>query len=219
MTDIDDDRRQVVQEIITKHGREQQAKDAHDYQRTSVDGVETTEKFRELLRQALAGQLPDLGEIPEADPEVAKLAAELVTLHLPEWRNLAGRSLAKPTVVTMPLAPRVADYLVARGWVHDPSRERVRWIPTPGTSGGPHDPGMHIEPDEYGQWPAPDPEAFYDIDDIKVVEIDGGRWCAQHPRGIAFEADTKSEAYEGIVGRLRAKIKEAKAAAEEAEHA
>ncbi|MBF6288480.1 hypothetical protein [Nocardia cyriacigeorgica] len=201
------DGREVVEEIITPAGRQARAR---EYQQSSVDGVEITEKFRAFLRQVVDGKLPDLGDVPELDPLVAELAAELLVVHLPEWRNPAGRVLAGPTTVPIPQAPRLAAYLIDRGWVHDPSRERVRWIPTPGGPPGPHDQGLHIHPDENGQWPAPDPEVFYDVADIRVDQLDDGTWAARHPRDIAYQAPTKSEAYEGIVARLRAKIEEAK---------
>jgi hypothetical protein len=86
----------------------------------------------------------------------------------------------------------------------------VRWTPTPGVTSGPYDQGLHVHPDADGNWPAPDPEAFYDFDDIKVEPLEDGSYSATHPRGIAFQAPTKSEAYAGIVERLRAKIEEAK---------
>ncbi|NEW27237.1 hypothetical protein [Nocardia cyriacigeorgica] len=203
----ENDGREVVEEIITPAGRQARA---GAYEPSSVDGVEITEKFRAFLRQVVDGQLPDLGDVPEVDPLVAELAAELLVVHLPEWRNPAGRVLAGPTTVPIPQAPRLAAYLIDRGWIRDPSRERVRWIPTPGGLPGPYDQGLHIHPDENGEWPAPDPEQFYDLDDIKVEQLNSGEWSATHPRGIAFQASTKSEAYEGIVGRLRAKIEEAK---------
>lgn len=203
--------REVVEEIITPHGRAHADEEAkRKYQKSSVDGVEVTEKFREFLRLAAEGKLPDVGEMPAQHPDVAKLAAELVVMHLPEWRNPAGRVMARPTAISVPNAPRVAQYLIERGWRFHPEHEKVRWVPTPGNTSGPHDDGLHIEPDENGQWPAPDPEQFYDFDDIDVTQTDDAKWAAIHPRGVAFTADTKSEAYAGIVGRLRAKIEEAK---------
>lgn len=209
----DDPRYEVVEEIRTRQGHEQAAREVRQkteqaYQSTSVDGVEVTDRFKAFLQQALSGQLPDLGDIPEVNPEVARMTAELVVLHLPEWRNPAGRKLAEPTTVTTPQAPRVADWLIARGWRWHPELEQKRWVPTPGSSGGPYDEGLHIEPDEFGQWPDPDPELFYDISDIEVAQLEDGQWAARHPRGLTFQADTKSEAYAGLVGRLRAKIEE-----------
>ncbi|WP_280247954.1 hypothetical protein [Nocardia abscessus] len=202
------DGREVVEEIITPAGR--QAAAEGKYKPSSVDGFMKTELFEAFLRQVVDGQLPKLGDIPEVDPLVAELAAELLVVHLPEWRNPAGRLLAGPTTVPIPQAPRLAAYLVERGWVHDPSRERVRWIPTPGGPPGPYDNGLHIHPDETGEWPAPDPEVFYDVADIRVDQLADGTWSATHPRDIAYQAPTKSEAYAGLVGRLRAKIEEAK---------
>lgn len=203
--------REVVEEIITPHGRAHADEEAkRKYQKSSVDGVEITEKFKEFLRLAAEGKLPDIGEVPDQHPDVAKLAAELVVMHLPEWRNPAGRVMAKPTAISIPNAPRVAQYLIERGWRFHPEHETVRWIPTPGVTSGPYDDGLHVQPDEHGEWPAPDPEVFYDVDDIKVDRAEDGGWSATHPRGIAFQARTKSEAHAGIVNRLRAKIEEAK---------
>lgn len=189
---------EIIEEITTPQ-----------YHATGVEGVQITDQMRRFLQMALDGKLPDPGPVPEVDPLVAQLAAELVEVHLPEWRNPAGRKIADPLTVRVPQAPRLAAYLVARGWAHDPARETVRWIPTPG--GAPDDQGMHIHPDENGNWPDPDPEAFYDIADVQVSQGEDGRWIAFHPRGIQFEASAKSEAYEGITARLRAKIEEAKA--------
>lgn len=203
--------REVIEEIITPHGREHAAREAdREYQKSSIPGIEITEQFREFLRMAADGKLPKLDDPGEQHPDVAKLAAELVVMHLPEWRNPAGRVLAKPATISIPNAPRVAQYMIERGWRFHPEFETVRWIPTPGNTSGPHDEGLHVQPDENNEWPAPDPEVFYDFDDISVDRTDDGKWAASHPRGVAFTADTKSEAYEGIVGRLRAKIEEAK---------
>jgi hypothetical protein len=203
--------REVIEEIVTRAGREQARQEAaREYQKSSVPGVEITEKFREFLRLAAEGKLPDIGDVPDQHPDVAKMAAELVVMHLPEWRNPAGRVMAKPTAISIPNAPRVAQYLIERGWRHHPEAEKVRWVPTPGVTSGPYDDGLHVQPDENGEWPAPDPEQFYDFDDIKVEPMENGDWSATHPRGIAFQAKSKSEAYAGIVGRLRDKIEEAK---------
>lgn len=203
--------REVVEEITTRAGHEHARQEAaREYQKSSVPGVEVTEKFRELLRMAAEGKLPKIDDPGEQHPDVALMAAELVVMHLPEWRNPSGRVMARPTAISVPNAPRVAQYLIERGWRFHPEHETVRWVPTPGVTSGPHDAGLHIEPDENGEWPAPDPEQFYDFDDIDVTRTDDGNWSATHPRGIAFQAQTKSEAYAGIVDRLRAKIQEAK---------
>lgn len=179
------------------------------YGPSGMPGVEVTEKFRELLQRAADGTLPELGEIPEHSEDVQRLAAELAVVHLPEWRNPAGRKLADPAVTKVPSAIRIAEYLVLRGYRWHPEDEAIRWAPTPGGQPGPFDLGLHIRPDENGQWPDPDPEQFWDISDIKVEQLDTGMWAAAHPRGIAYEAKTKSEAYAGLVGRIRTKIEEA----------
>lgn len=175
----------------------------------SVGEVKVTEKFRELLERARTGDLPKLGDVPELPEEVQQLAADLAVVHLPEWRNPAGRVLAEPTVLKVPSSVRLAEYLVERGYVHDPKRERIRWTPTPGGPPGQYDTGLHVRPDENGDWPEPDPEKYWDVDDITVSQLDNGMWVAAHPRGIACEAATKSEAYADLVQKIRAKIKEA----------
>ncbi|MGI5223071.1 hypothetical protein [Nocardia sp. CA-290969] len=180
------------------------------YQASGVDGVQVTEKWKRFMQMAVDGKLPDPGDVPQMDPNVRTLAEDLVVIHLPEWRNPAGRVMAEPTTVHTQNAPRIAQYFHDRGWRHHPELETVRWRPTPGGPPGVYDQGLHIHPDEDGNWPDPDPEDFYDLDDIKVGPLEDGRWAATHPRGLQFEADTKSEAYEGIVGVLRRKIEEAK---------
>lgn len=183
---------------------------APQYQASPVEGVQVSEKWKRYVQLAVDGKLPDPGHVPEADPNIRTLAEDLVVIHLPEWRNPAGRKMADPATVHTQWAPRIAQYFHERGWRHHPEFETVRWRPTPGGPPGVYDQGLHIHPDEDGNWPDPDPEDFYDIADIKVSPLEDGRWAAVHPRDIQFEADTKSEAYEGIVARLRDKIKEAR---------
>lgn len=69
---------------------------------------------------------------------------------------------------------------------------------------------MHITRDADGNWPAPDPEAFYDFEDIEVKQAEDGLWHATHPRGLSVEAPTKSDAYAGLVGQLRQRIEHAR---------
>lgn len=176
----------------------------------AADGARVSPQFLAFVQQAIYGKLPDPGEVPEMDPEIVALAEELACIHLPEWRNPAGRQLAEPTVTGIKQAVRVAEYLHKRGIRRHPDLEQIRWVPTPGGMVGPFDTGLHITPDENGQWPTPDPEEFWDIEDIKVTQLQNGTWAAAHPRGIALEADTKSEAYAGLVDKIRAKIEEAK---------
>lgn len=211
MSDPHDIVGEIVEEIITPAGREHAAREQQRqaYEPSSVDGVQVTERFREFLQRAVDGRLPNLGEVPEVDPMVRQLTEELLVVHLPEWRNPAGRKLADPCTVPIPQAPRLAAYLVERGWVFNPAREMTRWVPTPGGPPGPYDQGLHIHPDENGRWPDPDPEQFYDVAQIEVVQLEDGTFAARHPRGISYQAATKSEAYEGIIGALRRKIEEA----------
>lgn len=181
-----------------------------EYQASPVEGVQVTEQWKRFIQMAVDGKLPDPGKVPELDPNVRTLAEDLVVIHLPEWRNPAGRVMAEPATVHTQNAIRIAQYLHDRGYRFVPECETVRWRATPGGPPGAYDQGLHIQPDEHGVWPDPDPEEFYDLDDIKVGPLEDGRWAATHPRGFQFEADTKSEAYEGIVARLRDKIKEAR---------
>ncbi|MBF6459794.1 hypothetical protein IU433_12180 [Nocardia puris] len=174
-------------------------------------GMKVTDRLMKFLQHAQNGTLPDLGDIPPLDPQVQLLAEELSVVHLPEWRNPAGRKLADPTVSKIPQAPRIAAYMFERGWRHHPELEKVRWTPTPGGVPAPWDTGLHIYPDENGNWPAPDPEEYWDVEAIKTQQLDSGDWAAAHPRGIAFQARTKSEAYAGLVEKIRTKIEEAKA--------
>ena len=85
------------------------------------------------------------------------------------------------------------------------------WAPTPGGLPGPHDVGLHYGRREDGSWPDdPDPERFWDVDDVKTEQLPDGTWKAEHPRGIGYQAATKSEALAGIVDTIRTKIEEAK---------
>ncbi|MGW4124776.1 hypothetical protein [Nocardia sp. NPDC004711] len=199
---------EIVEQIVTKTGRDQQQRaDA-----TTPPGSgepQVTAAMRAFIEQALGGRLPDLGKIPEQDPQVLALAAELQTIHLPEWRNPTGRVLAGPATTQIQGAVRIAEYLVRRGVRIHPEHEQIRWMPTPGGPPAVYDDGLHVTPDEHGNWPAPDPETFWDVADIAIRQDRDGRWVAAHPRGIEFTADSKSEAYEGVFTRLRAKIKEA----------
>jgi hypothetical protein len=175
------------------------------------NGARVTPAFAAFVEQVVSGRLPDPGKVPEVDPQVRALAAELTVVHLPEWTNPAGRKLAEPTVTSIKQAIRIAAYLVDRGVRVHPELERIRWVPTPGGPPGPYDTGLHITPNEDGTWPVLDPEAFWDVDDIETAQKPDGTWAAAHPRGLQFEAGTKSEAYAGLVERIRAKIEEANA--------
>ena len=211
----EDSRPEVVEEIITKIGRDRAEHDAaQEAARTrsyaTTDGVRTTDKFERFVKMVREGTLPDPGEVPEAHPDVARMIEELSIVHLPEWRTPTGRKMADPSVVRIPQMVRIAQYLVEqRGWRWEPGCERTRWAPTPGGPSGPYDTGLHYERDETGQWPVLDPEAFWDIDDIRTEQLPDGTWSAAHPRGIAFTAGSKSEAHAGLVGRIRTKIEEA----------
>ncbi|WP_067466083.1 hypothetical protein [Nocardia amamiensis] len=171
-----------------------------------------------LIQHALSGKLAESEATAELDPQVRALAEELSVIHLPEWRDSVGRKRAEPAVTSIKQATRVADYLVKRGVRVHPELEEIRWTPTPGGMPGAFDIGLHVTKDEDGQWPAPDPESFYDFDDIEVEQTDEGLWCATHPRGLAVEATTKTEAYAGIVDRLRERIERARKADERRPH-
>ncbi|MFD7843986.1 hypothetical protein ACFV4K_13770 [Nocardia sp. NPDC059764] len=185
-----------------------------DYVKTDT-GQLVTPEFLALIQQSLSGKLSEPREAEELDPEVRALAEELSVIHLPEWRSEVGRKLADPTVTSIKQATRVAEYLVKRGVRVYPELEEIRWVGTPGGQPGVFDTGIHITRDEHGQWPAPDPEDFYDLEDIQVKQTDEGFWSATHPRGLAFEAPTKTDAYVGIVDQLRQRIEQALRAREE----
>ncbi|WP_067573713.1 hypothetical protein [Nocardia acidivorans] len=201
---------EIVEQMTTEAGRLREQTEAAQQARKTQGPPEIPPAMREFLAKLLDGKLPDPGDLPHLDPQVLTLAKDLAVVHLPEWRNPAGRKLAEPGVVEIKSAVRIAAYFYERGWRWHEECERVRWIPTPGGPPAPYDDGLHITPDESGQWPAPDPETFYDVGDIAVRQEDDGTWSAAHPRGIEYSgAATKSEAYAGIVARLRAKIEEA----------
>ncbi|MFC9966346.1 hypothetical protein ACFVH4_19125 [Nocardia ignorata] len=198
---------EIIEEVTTRTGHEQEA---IKYYATGKEGVQVTERMQTFLRHVVDGTLPEM-DVPEVAPEVREMAEELAVLHLPEWKNPAGRKLAEPSVIQVAQAPRIADYLIARGWRRDPALEVVRWAPTPGGLPGPHDVGLHYGRREDGTWPDdPDPERFWDVDDVKTEQLPDGTWKAEHPRGIGFQAATKSEALAGIVDTIRTKIEEAK---------
>lgn len=201
---------ETIEEVITEAGRDQAAL---KYHATGKDGVRVTAQMQEFLRHVVEGTLPTL-DVPEVAPEVRELAEELAVVHLPEWHNPAGRKLADPTVIQVAQAPRIADYLIQRGWRRDPALEVVRWAPTPGGLPGPYDTGLHYGRDEHGEWPIPDPEAYWDVDDVTTEQLPDGTWKAEHPRGVAFQAATKSEALAGIVDTIRERIAAAKKQAE-----
>ncbi|GEM30667.1 hypothetical protein NN3_16740 [Nocardia neocaledoniensis NBRC 108232] len=175
-------------------------------------GQLVTPEFLALLQQTLSGKLAEPDHTDELDPQVRLLAEELSVIHLPEWKSAVGRKLAEPTVTSIKQATRVAEYLVKRGVRVHPELEEIRWVPTPAGVPGAFDTGTHITPDAEGNWPTPDVEEFYDFDQISVKQIEGSAWHATHPRGIAVEGKTKSEAYAAMVAELRRRIDDASAA-------
>ncbi|WP_156371278.1 hypothetical protein [Nocardia arizonensis] len=174
-------------------------------------GQLVTPEFLALMQHVLSGRLQETSESEVLDPEVKALAEELSVIHLPAWQRGAGAT-AEPTVTGIRQAARVAEYLVRRGVRVHLELEEIRWVPTPNGQPGAFDTGLHIHRDESGRWPTPDPDSFYDIDDIDVTQTDDGVWCAVHPRGLAYEAPTKTEAYAGLVEQLRRRIEQARGA-------
>lgn len=181
-----------------------------DYLKTDT-GQLVTPEFLAFIQQALSGKLAATAEAEQLDPQVRALAEELSVIHLPAWQGSVGKT-ADPTVTGIKQANRVAEYLIKRGVRLHAELEEIRWVATPGGPPGAFDTGMHITKDENGEWPAPDPETFYDLDDIAVTQTDDGIWCATHPRGLAFEAATKTEAYAGVVDQLRQRIEQTREA-------
>ncbi|WP_028479570.1 hypothetical protein [Nocardia sp. CNY236] len=173
-------------------------------------GQLVTPEFLAFIQQALSGKLAENADTEALDPEVKALAEELSVIHLPAWSSTTSPRTAEPTVTGMKQATRVAEYLVKRGVRVHPDLEEIRWVATPGGPPGAFDTGIHVTKDENGQWPSPDPESFYDFDDIEVTQTDDGAWCAVHPRGLSFEAATKTEAYAGVVDQLRQRIEQAR---------
>ncbi|MGW2664149.1 hypothetical protein ACWCW7_24575 [Nocardia tengchongensis] len=185
-----------------------------EYVKTDT-GQLVTPEFLALIQQSLSGKLSETRPSEELHPEVKALAEELSVIHLPEWRSEVGRKLAEPTVTSIKQAIRVAEYLVKRGVRVHAELEEIRWTATPGGQPGVFDTGIHITKDADGNWPAPDPEAFYNLEDIQVTKTDEGFWVATHPRGLAVEAPTKTDAYAALVDQLRQRIEQARRSAEE----
>ncbi|MFI5781110.1 hypothetical protein [Nocardia sp. NPDC051570] len=180
-----------------------------NYMKTDT-GQLVTPEFLAFIQQTLTGKLAPSKELDAATPEVKALAEELSVIHLPEWHSRDALKTAEPTVTGLKQATRVAEYLFKRGLRMHPELEEIRWAPTPGGQPGAFDTGLHITKDENGHWPSPDPESFYDLEDIKVTQTDDGRWVAVHPRGLSFDAATKTEAYAGVVDQLRERIEHAR---------
>ncbi|MGW4364625.1 hypothetical protein ACWEKT_03185 [Nocardia takedensis] len=188
-------------------------------QYTKTEGGQlVTPEFLALMQQMLSGKLAERESSEELDPQVKALAEELAVIHLPEWQDGIGRTRAEPTMTSIKQATRVAQYLVRRGVRMHPELEEIRWLPTPDGPPGAFDLGMHVIKDDDGNWPMPDPESFYDLEDIEVKQTDDGLWCAIHPRGLVVEAATKTEAYAGLVDQLRERIELARAADERRSH-
>ncbi|APA94838.1 hypothetical protein [Nocardia seriolae] len=185
-----------------------------EYVKTDT-GQLVTPEFLALIQQSLSGKLSESRQTDELPPEVKALAEELSVIHLPEWRSEVGRKLAEPTVTSIKQAVRVAEYLVKRGVRVHPDLEEIRWTPTPGGQPGVFDTALHLTKDATGNWPAPDPEVFYNLEDIQVTKTDDGLWSATHPRGLATEAPTKTDAYAALVDQLRARIDQARQARDE----
>ncbi|WP_282777302.1 MULTISPECIES: hypothetical protein [unclassified Nocardia] len=173
-------------------------------------GQLVTPEFLSFLQHTLTGKLADHQPDTALDPQVRALAEELSVIHLPEWHSEVGRKLADPTVTSIKQATRVAEYLVKRGVRVHPELEEIRWTPTPGGPPGAFDTGMHITKDTQGNWPTPDPESYYDLEQIQVKQTDDGLWCATHPRGLSAQAPTKTDAYAGMVEQLRQRIEQAR---------
>ncbi|MFI9506959.1 hypothetical protein [Nocardia sp. NPDC052566] len=173
-------------------------------------GQLVTPQFLAFIQQALSGKLAESEATAELDPEVKALAEELSVIHLPAWQSKTSPKTAEATVTGIKQATRVAEYLVKRGVRVHSELVEIRWVPTPGGQPGAFDTGMHVTKDDNGEWPALDPEEFYDLEDIKVSQTDDGLWYAVHPRGLSFEAATKTEAYAGLVDQLRQRIAQAR---------
>ncbi|WP_157224736.1 hypothetical protein [Nocardia thailandica] len=197
--------REVISSVSFGH----QPPPSSDYVETDT-GQLVTPEFLSLLQQTLTGRLAEHKPDETLDPQVRALAEELSIIHLPEWYSEVGRKLADPTVTSIKQATRVAEYLVKRGVRVHPDLEEIRWVPTPMGPPGAFDTGMHITRDVNGEWPLPDPESFYDLEEIQVKQTEEGNWSATHPRGLSTEAPTKTDAYAAMVDQLRQRIERAR---------
>ncbi|MEU2106476.1 hypothetical protein [Nocardia sp. NPDC019255] len=177
----------------------------------NLGGEFVTPQFKQFVQMAAEGKLPQPEDVPQLDPKVVELAQFLSVIHLPEWKNPAGRKIAEPTSMRIGGSVRLAEYLIQCGISFDPSKAIVRWVPTPGARLGAGDPGKHLWRNEDGSWPeVPDPEEFWNIDEIETQQLDDGQWAAVHPRGIQCQAATKTEAYADCVQRVAARVAELK---------
>lgn len=200
----------VVNEVKFRAGERDKREPPPGY--VNLGGEWVHPQFKAFVEAVMEGKLPKPEDVPPQDPKVVALAEELMVVHLPEWKNPAGRKIGSPTTMQIGGALRLAEYLVQRGISFDPEQAIVRWVPTPGARLGAGDPGKHLWRNEDGSWPEiPDAEEFWDIDEIDVKQLDDGRWCAFHPRGIECTDASKTEAFAMCVERVRARVAELKA--------
>lgn len=169
-------------------------------------GVWVSPQHKDWMREQLTGAVANQKALAEVDPEVKALAEELSIVHLPE-QKLGDRKVAEPTRFEIKQSVRFAQYLTDRGYRHHPEHERIRWVPTP--DGMMHDLGIHITPDENGEWPTPNPEDFYDAEKITLSQTPGGEWVAAHPCGFHAKHPSKAKAHAAVVKQLLSKIEEA----------
>lgn len=176
----------------------------------NLGGEFVSPQYKAFLLAAMEGKLPQ-PDVPQLPAEVIALAEELMTIHLPEWKNPAGRKLAGPTSMQIGGSVRVAEYFLQRGISFDPEKATIRWVSTPGARLGSGDPGKHIYRRDDGTWPEdPDIEEFWRVEDIECHQLPDGKWAAVHPRGIQCEDASKTEAYSMCVQRVAAKVSELK---------
>ncbi|WP_326600524.1 hypothetical protein [Rhodococcus sp. PD04] len=194
-----EDGKEIVEERIFRGGRE--------YQRDPETGRLVTGEYLDLIVGQLRDAIADRTAAAKLDPEVKKLAEELSVVHLPK-HEVAGRQTAEPTRVEIYQSTRIAAYLYRRGWRFHPEHEQIRHVSTPDTDPA-GDMGIHIERNEDGTWPIPDPEDFYDAERINVSQTPTGKWIASHPCGIYAEGKTKAVAHADVVQQLLQKIEEA----------
>ena len=198
-----EDGKEVVQEVKFRNAQ----RPAHYVENPDAPGQYVTPQYLELFKHELKQAVADRVETAKLDPETKRLAEELAVLHLPEHK-VADRKTADPTRVEIYQSTRMAAYLIRRGWRFHPEDEQIRWVPTP--NGPSRDLGLHIERNEDGTWPVPDPEDFYDAERIVVAQTPTGKWIANHPCGVHAEAKTKARAHANVVQQLLAKIEEAR---------
>ncbi len=156
----------------------------------TAPGVFISDKYQDWMLANIGKQRA--GKNVGLPKNVAHIARLISPMFLPEFVQ-NGRKVDGPKRVQMFQAVRVAYYLDECGLVYDPEREKIRHVANPDAS-TPDDLGIHITRDKDGQWPAPAPEEFYDLEKIVMAQAPDGQWIASHPCGIGVKKASKGKA-------------------------